>query len=49
MRNISTIRLMPKALSKGHAAHRSGSGVHNDRRQRRQRTRQASNRRAMEE
>lgn len=36
-------------LGKGHNGHRSGSGVHADRRTRRQRSRGGANRRAMED
>jgi len=36
-------------VGRGHAAHKSGSGVHQDRRTKRQRTRQAQRRSALSE
>lgn len=41
MRNITTITLKTKPAARGHQAHRSGAGTHQDRRLKRLKTRQA--------
>lgn len=42
MKKSCTIKLDAPKVSKGHQPHRSGSGVHKDRRTKRNRTRNAS-------
>jgi len=44
-----TIQVKPWKVGRGHSEHRSGAGVHGDRRTKRQRTRSEQNRNAIKE